>query len=135
RRAVKLGPASMSAERSLRAQCLRAGLLDEAEAIIKKAIEFHPQGGLLHCSLGRVHLAQGRIEEARAAFDKEVIEYFHLQGLALVAHAQGRRAESDEALRALIDKHAHESAYQVAEVYAYRGEADLAFEWLERAYA
>jgi len=53
----------------------------------------------------------------------------------VVAYAQGRQAESDNALRQLIDKHAQESAYQVAEVYAYRGETDLAFAWLERAYA
>jgi serine/threonine-protein kinase len=26
-------------------------------------------------------------------------------------------------------------AYQIAEVHAFRGEADLTFEWLERAYA
>ncbi len=26
-------------------------------------------------------------------------------------------------------------AFQVAEVYAFRGDADRAFEWLERAYA
>jgi serine/threonine-protein kinase len=26
-------------------------------------------------------------------------------------------------------------AYQIAEVHAFRGEDDLAFEWLERAYA
>ena len=25
-------------------------------------------------------------------------------------------------------------AYQIAEVHAFRGESDLAFEWLERAY-
>ncbi|MDQ2962690.1 MAG: tetratricopeptide repeat protein, partial [Pseudomonadota bacterium] len=135
RRALTLDPLSMSAQRSLGAQCLRAGLLDEAEAVVKKAIEFHPQGGLLHSWLGRVHLAQGRIEEARTAFEAEVIEYFRLQGLALVEHAQGRQAKSDAALRGLIDKYAQESAYQVAEAYAYRGELDLAFQWLERAYA
>jgi tetratricopeptide (TPR) repeat protein len=135
RRAVLFDPLSMSAQRSLGAQCLRAGLLDEAEAVVKKTIEFHPQGGLLHCWLGRVHLAQGRIEDARAAFEAEVIEYFRLQGQALAEHAQGRRKKSDAALRGLIDKYAQESAYQVAEVYAYRREADLAFEWLERAYA
>ena len=27
------------------------------------------------------------------------------------------------------------AAYQIAEAYAHRGEADKAFEWLERAYA
>jgi hypothetical protein len=53
----------------------------------------------------------------------------------LAEHAQGRRKKSDAALRDLIDKYAQESAYQVPEVYAYRQEADPAFEWLERAYA
>jgi hypothetical protein len=80
-------------------------------------------------------LAQGRIEDACAAFEAEVIEYFRLQGQAIAEHAQGRRKKSDAALRGLIDKYAQQSAYQVAEVYAYRREADLAFEWLERAYA
>ncbi len=134
RRALALDPLSMSAHRSLGARCLGAGLLDEAEAVVKQAIEFNPQGGLLHAWLGRVHLAQGRIEEARGVFQGEVVEYFKLQGLALVAHAQGQRVESDTALHRLIDRHAQESAYQVAEVYAYRGETSVAFQWLERAY-
>ena len=64
-----------------------------------------------------------------------MIEYFRLQGQALAEHAQGRPEKSDAALRGLIDKYAQDSAYQVAEVYAYRGEADPGFEWLERAYA
>jgi tetratricopeptide (TPR) repeat protein len=114
---------------------LSAGLLDEAEAVIKKAIEINPQGGLLHCWLGRVHLSQGKVAEARAAFEREVIEFFRLQGLALIEHAQGRRSESDAAQRGLIDQYAGESAYQVAEVYAFRGEPDLAFQWLARAHA
>ena len=35
----------------------------------------------------------------------------------------------------LIRKHAPDGAYQIASVYAWRGEKDRAFEWLERAYA
>ena len=31
-------------------------------------------------------------------------------------------------------KHAQDSAYQIAQVFAWRGEKDNAFEWLERAY-
>jgi hypothetical protein len=34
----------------------------------------------------------------------------------------------------LIAKHDTDWAYQIAEVYAFRGESDKAFEWLERAY-
>jgi hypothetical protein len=54
--------------------------------------------------------------------------------LPLAFHALGRRSESDAALAALKSKYAGEMAYQIAEVHAFRGEADLAFEWLERAY-
>jgi hypothetical protein len=34
----------------------------------------------------------------------------------------------------LIAKHDTDWAYQIAEVHAFRGESDKAFEWLERAY-
>lgn len=57
-----------------------------------------------------------------------------IQALAIVHHSVGRRTEADAALRELIAKHAGDAAFQVAEVYAARGETDLAFEWLERAY-
>jgi tetratricopeptide (TPR) repeat protein len=58
-----------------------------------------------------------------------------LQGLALAYHALGQKKESDAALAELIEKHGDVNAFQVAEVYAHYGEADRAFEWLERAYA
>jgi len=58
-----------------------------------------------------------------------------LQGQALAYHALGRRKESDLALAELVAKYHAEWAFQIVEVYAARGEADRAFEWLERAYA
>lgn len=47
----------------------------------------------------------------------------------------GRNKDSDAALAELIVKDATTGAFQIAEVYAFRGETDRAFEWLERAYA
>jgi hypothetical protein len=47
----------------------------------------------------------------------------------------GHAAESDEALGELIEKFAEDWALQIADVHGARGEADAAFEWLERAYA
>ncbi|MDP9198971.1 MAG: hypothetical protein M3O07_07130, partial [Pseudomonadota bacterium] len=55
-------------------------------------------------------------------------------GLPLVYHALGQRRESDAALAAFKSKYGASGAYVVAEVHAYRGEANLAFEWLELAY-
>ena len=66
--------------------------------------------------------------------EQETDEIWRLAGLSLAFHALGRRSESDAALATFKSKHAGEMAYQIAEVHAFRGEADLAFEWLERAY-
>jgi hypothetical protein len=38
-------------------------------------------------------------------------------------------------LSEFVKNYQHTAAFQIAEVYAYRGEVDRAFEWLERAYA
>ncbi len=34
----------------------------------------------------------------------------------------------------MIDKYAHDAAYQIAQAFAWRGEKERAFEWLERAF-
>jgi hypothetical protein len=36
---------------------------------------------------------------------------------------------------ALIAKYVHDAAYQIVDVYGWHGEADKAFDWIERAYA
>jgi hypothetical protein len=41
---------------------------------------------------------------------------------------------SAQALDELTTKGAQDSAYEIAEVHAWRGGKDKAFEWLERAY-
>jgi hypothetical protein len=56
------------------------------------------------------------------------------EGQALAYHALGREQDSNAALARLIAKYDIDVAYQIAEVYAYRGESDKSFEWLERAY-
>ena len=48
-------------------------------------------------------------------------------------HALGRKADSDKALNALIAKYEKDAAYNIAYVYAFRGESNKAFEWLNKA--
>jgi tetratricopeptide (TPR) repeat protein len=99
-------------------------------------LELNPQSGRAPHYLGLVRLAQGRLDEAMEAFQRESHDTFRLLGVALVQHARGRDAESRAALQAMIDKNfTGNDPFQIAEGYAYRGEADLAFEWLECAYA
>jgi hypothetical protein len=65
---------------------------------------------------------------------KNNADEFRLTGLAVVEHTLGHEKESQRALAELIAKHAGEAATKVAQAYAWRGERDKAFEWLERAY-
>ncbi len=54
--------------------------------------------------------------------------------LPVLLQAVGRHDEADEALEAQISYWADTGAMFVAETYAYRGDRDLALQWLERAY-
>ena len=65
---------------------------------------------------------------------QENVEVFRVFGVALAYHALGLRNEADEALKKFIDKFQNEWNYLLAELYAYRGEKDKAFIWLENAY-
>jgi hypothetical protein len=46
---------------------------------------------------------------------------------------RGDRAASDAALETLVETHGAGWPYNIAQVHAARGEADRAFEWLDRA--
>jgi predicted Zn-dependent protease len=108
--------------------------LDEAEAAVRKGLELDPQFPWLHTVLSRVYLGRSHPREALAEAERDTMPGFRQQEFALAYHALGRKKESDRALAELIAKYHKGSAFQVAEVYAFRGEADAAFTWLERAY-
>ena len=52
----------------------------------------------------------------------------------MAQHSLGHAKKSHHALDELIAKFGEFDAYQVAEIHAWRGEKDRAFEWLERAW-
>ena len=135
RRGVELDPLNAIAQGNLGLRCLNAGLLEEAAAALNRALKLNPQCGLVYWALGTVYLEQGRPEDALGAFQREGMESLRLLGARVSAACAGRRSESDAALRELVDKGAEDSAFQIAQAFAYRGEADSAFAWLERAYA
>ena len=109
--------------------------MGEAESALNNTLQLSPKSGLTHTWLGLVRLLQGRTDEALAEVQHEVNEIFRRVGIAVVYHARGQVDESNAVLAELIEKDGEESPYQVAGVYGYRGEADRAFEWLERTYA
>jgi len=133
-RAIELDPLKVRTYSDLGFHAYYAGRLEEAEAAFRKALDLNPQYIWPHTFLGRIYLARSKPEEAIAEMQKEPGPYWRMSGLAIAYHAAGKKKESDAALAEVIEKNQYEAAFQIAEVYAYRGETDKAFEWLERAY-
>ncbi|MGO9717435.1 MAG: TIR domain-containing protein [Steroidobacteraceae bacterium] len=85
-------------------------------------------------TLAWLQLLDGKTSEALSMYQTIDFEPFRDTGVAMAEHTLGDAKASQAALDALIASSAESDAYQIAEVYAWRGEKDLAFEWLERAY-
>lgn len=134
RRAAEQDPLRAGAYHHLAAAYFAADRLEEAEGAYRKALDLVPQRSNTHAHLALVLLAAGRDDEAIAEAKREPDDAIRLWALAMVEHARGHRAASDVAVRKLIKTFAEGAAYQIAEVYAARGEIDQAFAWLERAY-
>lgn len=109
------------------------GRYDEALAALDRAEDLNPNLSSLHLTRAKIFMFQDRPQEALAEVEKETGEWEKFSGQALVYAHLGQRAESDQALKNLIATHQNDCAYQVAEAYAYRGETDSAFQWLDRA--
>jgi len=134
RRALELQPLNVAACNNLGQELSASGHFEEAEGAYRKALELSPQSAGARGGLALTLLARGRSEEALAEAMREPERSYRLWALATIYHAVDREPESSAALRELIEIGAQDNAFQIAEVYAFRGEADAAFEWLERAY-
>jgi TolB-like protein/Tfp pilus assembly protein PilF len=107
--------------------------LDEAGAAVRKAIALQPKAEWYRVTLVRVAIQRGDAQAAMAAAQEEPSELSRDFALALAQQVSGDRGRADAALKHVIDKHAKEQAYGIAQIYALRRDPDKMFEWLEHA--
>jgi tetratricopeptide (TPR) repeat protein len=133
RRAVEIDPLSVVAHISLGLHAYYAGQQDLATDAYQKALAISPDDPEAHYLLGLVYLARTKPQQALAEFQKDQRSSEKSVGEALAYSALGNKTEADSALTQLIANYRLQAAYQIAEIYAFRGEVDHAFEWLELA--
>ncbi len=124
-------PLNFLAGRYLARTLYHAGRLGDAEAAIRHVIDINSMQPGVHYELGRILLATGDMNGALAAFAAENGQGWKQYGLALGCRIAEHRAQAEAALK---DMRLHEvgSEFQLAETYAYCGDADRAFEWLDK---
>jgi serine/threonine-protein kinase len=133
REAVAMDPVNPLARSFLAFTLALTGHFAEAQVEYPRLVELSPAAPWAHAGLGIGFLVQGKFEEAAVAAQDEAAEWARLLVVAMARWSQKRIPEADVALARLIESSADTAAYQIAEVHAYRGDKDQAFEWLERA--
>ncbi len=133
-RATQVEPLSVEAWRWLGFVSMAAGERARARKALRQALEIAPEHdwALVVSAMGL--LAEGRASSALETMERSRTDGWRLWGRALAHHSLGDAAASRRALDALTPIWAHVGTYQIAEIYAWRGERHRAFEWLERCY-
>ncbi len=130
---VRRDPVNAGALVNLGSGQLDTGRLDEAIATYRTVLSLNPGRAQTHATIGVALLLKGQASAALAEIEQEPSELWRMVYLPMAYHALGRRAESDAALAALIANFQKDAAYNIAYVYAFRGETDAALAWLDKA--
>jgi TolB-like protein len=134
RQAIEVDPLAFLARGNLARILLAEGKLEEADAEARKSAELQPAGAGSHRWQVVGAVLRGDGETALREAQLEPNGGYHRFELALAYYARGDRAAADAALADMVANDRNLLAYQIAEVYAWRGETDKAFEWLQISY-
>jgi TolB-like protein len=134
RQAIELDPLAYLARANLARILLAEERLDEADAAARTAAELQPTSAASHRWQVVVAIQRGDGQAALREAQLEPNEGYRRFELALAHYARGDRAAADAALSEMIARDRDLLAYQIAEVYGWRGETDKAFEWLQIAF-
>jgi serine/threonine-protein kinase len=133
RQAAELDPLASAPHNNLARVLWYEGKLDEADAVARKAAELQPNSASSRRWQVLVAIQRGDKETALREAQLEPDESYRRFELAVAQYARGDRTAADAALADLIANH-QGLDYQVAQVYAVRGEKEKAFEWLQIAF-
>ncbi len=101
---------------------------------LSHALTLSPESTLAALWLAQHELAADRTAEAMKTNNRQQNEPWRWSTLAMAEHTLGHAAESQRVLDELIHRYGGRTPLRIAVVYAWRGETDSAFDWLEQAY-
>ena len=105
----------------------------EAEQKIENYLLLHPDVGFVNSFMGQVQSSLGNYEKALAYYAKDTDPFWPLYRKTKTIYAMGNTEEADTLLKKFVAEWGNAAWPNIAEVYAFRGENDEAFKWLELA--
>ena len=131
---IRFDPVSAKAYNSLAVSFVAVGRFHEADQAVRKALTLSPNHMFAKFNMARLRLEAGEPQAALDIAEEMPVEEAQLYLRSMAYFALGDNRRSDEQLDLFKQKFADESAFNIAEVHAFRDEDDLAFRWLEAAY-
>ena len=132
---VRRDPVNMSVLFNLGYYQRMAGRYDAAIASFRTVLSLSPGCGSAHMQLGMALMLKGDATAALGEIEQEKTETWRINGLPMAYCALGRKADYEKAIVDEIRQDEKEGPYNIAWVYAFCGDADKAFEWLDKAIA
>jgi TolB-like protein len=133
RQAVELDPLGFTQNNLARILWFR-GKNDEADKVARRVAELQPTAASSRRWQVLIAVQRRDGETALREAQSEPDEGYRRFLIALAHYVRGDRNAADAALSELIQYGRDTLAYQIAEVYAVRGDTDKAFEWLQISY-
>jgi tetratricopeptide (TPR) repeat protein len=112
----------------------RLGRFEDSDRLLAKVRDINPNNLDINAAQSLNALSAGKYDLALRLAESETDPEPREVALAVVYTAMGKTLESRQALERLL-RLPTALEFDVARVYAYRGELDLAFQYLERAFA
>lgn len=120
---------------------LRLGLLQEFAADYEAALGsyrqllgMNPDFPGAHAFRARVKLVQQKPDSALSESEQETDTFWQRYSRILALTASGMFEESAVLLEQMMAEDGSHAAYQIAEILAFQGDLDGAFDWLDKAY-
>jgi len=133
RGATKLNPTNSVPYVNLAIWYSAIGELENAETAASKALELNPDIYGAPGQLAIISLLRDEPELALTRADAIKLEMLENVVRAIAHHELGNSDESNRVLELFIKQHAGRYAKYIAIVYAWQGDRDSAFQWLDRA--
>lgn len=133
RRSVAADPLSRVSRHSLAVWLYLAGRTDEARDTLLEIQKLYPSANNSNGLLSRTLVLERQFGPALSAAQNAAEGEDRLQSLALAYFGLGDTAKAEASLREMLELPPMPDPVRVAEVYAYSGQPDLAFEWLQKA--
>ena len=133
-RVIELEPLSVVAHRALGDSYRVAGRVEDALDIYTKALELQPDTARVNGRIARIALASGDFEMAATHIAREPVEWVR-DMYAIMVNSKGQDSEAFQAAAvAYGEKYGLSNSFQLAELYAFVGDLDNAFKWLEKSH-